>query len=269
MAVPLIAGRDIAWTDTSASPGVAVVSQTFARSFWPNQDAIGKRFKRGRPGDNQPWITIVGVVGDVRQLDLIRVPRPAMYFSALQDATNAGDRINEWAIRTSGDPMALAPSLRTAVWSVDSSLPVTRVQTMDDIRSAATASQQFNLLLVGVFAVLALVLAAVGLYGVTSYSVEQRTRELGIRLALGAQRAELLRLVLAQGTRLAVIGLAGGAMAALVLTRFMSALLFGIGARDPLTFAGVSLLLLAVSLVAAFIPAHRATRVDPVIALRT
>jgi putative ABC transport system permease protein len=116
---------------------------------------------------------------------------------------------------------------------------------------------------------LALLLAAVGLYGVTSYSVEQRTRELGIRLALGAQRAELLRLVLAQGTGLAVVGLVGGAMAALVLTRFMSALLFGIGARDPLTFVGVSLLLLAVSLVAAFIPAHRATRVDPVIALRT
>jgi putative ABC transport system permease protein len=140
---------------------------------------------------------------------------------------------------------------------------------MERMRSAITATQQFNLLLVGIFAVLALLLAAIGLYGVTSYSVDQRTRELGIRVALGAQRREVLRLVLSQGARLAVAGLVAGTVAALALTRFMATLLFGVGARDPLTFAAVGLLLLAVSLVASFVPAHRATRVDPVIALRS
>jgi ABC-type antimicrobial peptide transport system permease subunit len=140
---------------------------------------------------------------------------------------------------------------------------------MDQVRSAATASQQFNLLLVGLFAVLALVLAAVGLYGVTAYSVSQRTRELGIRVALGARRGALLKLVLAYGARLTLIGLAIGTLAALALTHVMSTLLFGVGARDPMTFVGVALLLLAVSLAASFVPAHRATRVDPVVALRT
>jgi ABC-type antimicrobial peptide transport system permease subunit len=164
--------------------------------------------------------------------------------------------------------MTVAASVRTVVWAVDSSLPVTQVQTMDDVRSASTASQQFNLLLVGLFGVLALVLAAVGVYGVTAYSVSQRTRELGIRAALGARRSTLLGLVLGHGARLAMAGLALGTLAALALTDFMSALLFGVGARDPITFVGVCALLLFVSLAASFVPAWRATRVDPASALR-
>ena len=268
MSIPIRAGRDVAWSDTPAARPAVVVSETPARTFWPNQDPLGKWIKRGRPQDDVPKLIVVGVVGDVRQLDLIRMPRPAVYFPAAQDQ-GTGDTLRDWVVRTSDDPMSIAAQVRAAVWALDPTLPVTRIQPMERVRSAVTATQQFNLLLVGLFAILALVLAAIGLYGVTSYSVEQRTRELGIRVALGARRAELLRLVLAQGTRLAVIGLVAGTIAALALTRFMTALLFGVGARDPLTFAGVALLLLAVSLVASFIPAHRATRVDPVIALRT
>jgi len=213
-------------------------------------------------------LTVVGVVGDVRQLDLVRTPRPAVYFPAAQDH-GTGDTLADWVVRTLDEPMSLAAQARAAVWAIDATLPITRMQTMERLRSAVTATQQFNLLLVGIFAVLALVLAAIGLYGVTSYSVDRRTRELGIRVALGAQRREVLRLVLSQGARLAVAGLAAGTVAALALTRFMATLLFGVGARDPLTFAAVGLLLLVVSLVASFIPAHRATRVDPVIALRS
>ena len=267
MSIPLIEGRDVAWTDTQDATLAVVVSQTMARTFWPNQDAVGKRLKLGRPGDKVPWMTVAGVVGDVRQLDLVRTPRPAMYFPALQDEAT-GDTLRDWVVRTSADPMTIAASVRTVVWAVDSSLPVTRVQTMDDVRSASTASQQFNLLLVGLFGVLALVLAAVGVYGVTAYGVSQRTRELGIRAALGARRGTLLRLVLGHGARLAIAGLALGTLAALALTDFMSTLLFGVGARDPITFAGVCALLLFVSLAASFVPAWRATRVDPASALR-
>jgi predicted permease len=268
MSIPVLAGRDVAWSDTNATPSSIVVSETTAHTFWPNRDAIGKRIRAGGPQDNTPWLTVVGVVGNARQLDLVRLPRPAMYIPAAQDRAT-GDTLRDWVVRTPADPSALVPAVRGVIWSVDSTLPVTRVQTMDQVRSAATASQQFNLLLVGLFAVLALVLAAVGLYGVTAYSVSQRTRELGIRVALGARRGALLKLVLAHGARLTLIGLAIGTMAALALTHVMSTLLFGVGARDPMTFVGVALLLLAVSLAASFVPAHRATRVDPVVALRT
>jgi len=268
MSIPIRSGRDVAWSDTPASRPVVVVSETLARTFWPNQEPLGKWIKLGRPQDKVPMLTVVGVVGDVRQLDLVRTPRPAVYFPAAQDH-GTGDTLGDWVVRASDDPMSLAVQARAAVWAIDATLPVTRMQTMERVRSAITATQQFNLLLVGIFAVLALLLAAIGLYGVTSYSVDQRTRELGIRVALGAQRREVLRLVLSQGARLAVAGLVAGTVAALALTRFMATLLFGVGARDPLTFAAVGLLLLAVSLVASFVPAHRATRVDPVIALRS
>jgi putative ABC transport system permease protein len=171
-------------------------------------------------------------------------------------------------VKTSGDPAALGPAIRTAVWAIDPQLPITRVQTLERLRSAATAQEQFNLLLVGVFALVALILVAVGLYGVTSYAVAQRTRELGIRLALGAQPGDVLRAVLGQGARLAAAGLAIGIVVSLALTRVMATLLFGVGARDPMTFVGVGGLLALVSVVACYIPARRAMRVDPVVALR-
>jgi putative ABC transport system permease protein len=268
MSIPILAGRDVAWSDTNTTERAIVVSETAARTFWPQGDAIGKRVMRGTPNSPTPWLTVVGIVADVRQVDLVRTPRPAMYVPASQDqGTTAA--LRDFVVRTSGDPAALAPSIRSAVWGIDPTLPVSRVQTMEQAKATVTATQQFNLLLVSSFAGLALLLASSGLYGVTAYSVSQRTRELGIRVALGAHGGMLLRLVLAQGVRLSLIGLAVGTAAALALTRVMEALLFGIGARDPMTFAGVGVLLLGVSLVASLVPAYRATRVDPVVALRT
>jgi len=268
MSIAMRAGRDVAWSDTPATQPVIVVSETMARKFWPDQSAVGQRVKRGRPDSDEPWVTVVGVVSDVRQFDLVSVPRPAMYFPASQDH-GTGDTLRDWVVRTSSDPKAVLPSVRSAVWSIDATLPVTRVETMTEVRGAATASQRFTLLVVGVFAVLALILAAIGLYGVTAYNVSQRTRELGIRVALGARRGSLLRGVLAQGARLTIVGLLIGTVAALALTELMSTLLFEIGPRDPVTFAGVTMLLLLVAVAASWGPAHRATRVNPVVALKT
>ncbi len=217
-------------------------------------------------GRTSPWLTVVGIVSEVRQVDLIGVPRPAMYLPASQDQGRGGPR--DWIVRASSDPLAIVPAARGAVWSVDATLPITRVQTMEQVRSSSTASQQFSVLLVGLFAVLAVALAAIGVYGVTAYSIAQRTREVGIRVALGAQHGALLRLLLASGARLTIIGLTLGTIAALGLSGVMSALLFGVRPRDPITFFGVWLVLLVVSLVASFVPAHRATRVDPVVALK-
>jgi putative ABC transport system permease protein len=268
MGIPLLQGRDVAWSDTPEAQPVVVISETMARTYWPNQDAIGKRITLGRLDTQPPWITVVGLVGNVQQIDLIKQPRPAMYFPASQDQ-RTGDVVRDWAVKTSGDAAALASSVPALVWTVDPALPVTRVQTMQQVRGTATAQERFNVLIVALFAAVALILAAVGLYGVTAYSVAQRTRELGIRLALGARPGDVMRLVLGDGTRLVLVGVALGTIAALGLTRMMATLLFGVGARDPITFAAVGLLLAAVSLVACYIPARRAMRVDPVVALRS
>lgn len=268
MGIPLLQGRDVAWSDTPDAPPAIVISQTMARMFWPNQDALGKRIKGGQANSPAPWVTVVGIVGNIQHVDLINQPRPTMYLAPSQDQ-RSGDSLREWTVKTAGDPAAVATAARDAIWTVDPALPVTRVQTMQRLRSAATARERFNLMLVGLFAVLALVLTAVGLYGVTAYAVAQRTRELGIRLALGAQPRDVLRIVLGQGARLVAAGLAIGMVASLALTRLMTTLLFGIGSRDPITFAGVAALLAAVSLLACYIPARRAMSVDPVVALRS
>jgi putative ABC transport system permease protein len=268
MSIPLLAGRDVAWSDASSTQPSIVVSETMARTFWPRQRAIGRRLKLGSLEEDTPWLTVIGIVADARQLDLMHMPRPAMYFPALQGQAT-GDTLRDWVVRTSTDPAALAAAVSNAVWSIDPALPVTRQKTMAQVRSAATASQRFNLLLAGLFAGLAVVLAVTGLYGVTAYTVAQRTRELGIRVALGAGKVALLRLMLAHAMQLTVTGLVVGTLGALALTTVMSKLLFDIGARDPVTFVAVGALLFLVSLVASFLPAHRATRVDPVEALRS
>ncbi|HWW85110.1 MAG TPA: FtsX-like permease family protein, partial [Vicinamibacterales bacterium] len=267
MNIPMVRGRDLAWSDTPDRLPSVIVSQTAARSFWPNEDAVGKRLKLSRR-DSDPWLTVVGVVGNVQQLDLVNQPRPAVYLPSTQDS-QTGETLRDWVIRAAGDPTAQAAAARNAVWSIDPTLPVTRVQTMSNVRSASLASGQFNVLVAGLFAALALVLSAVGLYGVTSYAVSQRTRELGIRMALGAGRSDVLKLVVSSGLRLVLFGLAIGFVAALFLTGLMSALLFGIGAHDPVTFVAVAAVLIAVSLTACYIPAWRASRVDPLLALRT
>ena len=269
LGISLLQGRDLSWSDTPDARPAIVISQATARAFWPGRDPLGRRLKLG-PADDQsvPWLTVVGVVGNVRQLDLVREPRPAIYLAASQDA-GTGDIIRDWVVRASADPATVAPTVRAAVSATDPTLPIARVQTLDRIRSAATAREEFTLLLVGLFGALALVVAVTGLYGVTAFAVAQRTRELGIRIALGATRLDVIRLVLALGGRLIIAGIAIGMATSLGLSQLMRSMLFGISARDPLTFVGVAALLAALSLVACYVPARRAMRVDPVIALRT
>ncbi len=267
MGIQFLQGRQLSEQDKADSPAVAVISETFARRFWPNEDPLGKRITPGRADSTDPddWITIVGVAKDVRQFELDAEPKPQMYLSYEQ----AGFfEPNDLVVSTSVEPLSLAPAVRKAVWEVDKDQPVSNVKTMEDILSGSIARQRFSMLLLGIFAGLALVLAAVGIYGVVSYSVAQRTREIGLRMALGAQAADVVKMVVGQGLKLVLIGVAFGLAAAFVLTRVMSSLLFGVSATDPLTFIIISLVLVGVALVASFIPARSATKVDPMIALR-
>lgn len=267
MAIPILQGRDFSWNDTAATPLVVIVSQGMAHAFWPNANAIGKRIKLGPVDGTDPWITVVGIVANVRQLELTSEPRPAMYFPVTQDA-GIGDTLRDWVIRSSGDPAAFAAAIRNTVWSLDAHLPVSRLQTMEHVRSSYLGPQRFELSLVGLFGFLCLILAAVGLYGVTAYSVSRRTNEIGIRMALGAERRNVLWLVVSNGAKLALLGVAAGSLAALALSRVMAGLLFEVAPTDPVAFVTASLVLILVALAACYIPARRATRVDPMIALR-
>jgi putative ABC transport system permease protein len=265
MGIPLVQGRDFTDQDTLDSTMTVVVSEKAARHFWPNADPIGKRLKGGSTTHEGPWRTVIGVVKDVRQNDFIAEPKMQMYFTYRQLKNLMP---NALVIRTAVDPMSLAPSVRGAIWAVDKDQPVSNMNSMEDVVSRALARQRFSTLLLAIFAGLALVLAAVGIYGVMSYSVAQQTREIGIRIALGAQRSDVLKMTVIQGLKLVAIGLVIGVAAAFVLTRVMASLLFGISATDPVTFLTISVLLLAVALLASFIPALRATRIDPMVALR-
>jgi predicted permease len=241
------------------------VSEKTARHFWPDTDPVGKRLKGGSTTDEGPWRTVIGVVKDVRQNDFLAEPKMQMYFTYRQLKSLVP---NALVVRTAVDPMSLAASVRNAIWAVDKDQPVSNMNAMEDVVARALARQRFSMLLLAIFAGLALVLAAVGIYGVMSYSVAQQTREIGIRIALGAQRGDVLKMTVMQGLKLVVVGLAIGLAAAFVLTRVMASLLFGISATDPLTFLVISVVLLGVALLASYIPALRATRVDPMVALR-
>ena len=268
MRTPLREGRDFSWSDTPETQLVILINESMARTYWPHEDPLGKRIRQGGPNDHQvPWLTIAGVVGDMREFDPLTAPRPTMYFPMTQ-FPESGGILRDWVVRTAGDPLTLASSVRSAIWSVDKDLAVTRVRTMEGVRSLSIASQRLNLLLFALFATLALVLATVGTYGVMAYSVAQRTREIGIRMALGARRTDVLRIVLAQGFRLAALGLLVGIAAALTLTRLMSSMIYGISSTDAATFITVALLLAFAALAACYIPARRAMRVDPIVALR-
>ncbi|MBA3652390.1 MAG: FtsX-like permease family protein, partial [Chthoniobacterales bacterium] len=221
--------------------------------------------KPGSTTSDAPWREVVGVVKDVRQNDFLAQPKMEMYLSYRQLKVMAP---NALVVRTSVDPLSLASAVRNAVWAVDKDQPVSNIDTMEHIVAGAVARQRFSTMLLAIFATVALVLAAVGIYGVMSYSVAQRTREIGIRMALGAQRSEVLRMTVMQGLKLVGLGLVIGLVAAFLLTRVMASLLFGISATDPLTFLGISIVLLAVASLASFIPALRATKVDPMVALR-
>jgi putative ABC transport system permease protein len=243
------------------------VDESFVRRFYPNENPIGKRIKRGGPQSTRPWKTIVGVVRSIRNQRLDATSLPQAYFPVLQEADEMFNL--SFAVRASGgEPSALAQSVRAAVLTVDRNQPIFDVKPLREIVSDSIALKRLALLLLSVFAIVALLLAASGIYGVMSYTVAQRTHEIGIRMALGAQGGDVLRLVVRQGLQLALGGVALGLIAALALTRLLNALLFGVSPTDPLTFGGIALLLLCVALLACWIPARRATKVDPLVALR-
>jgi putative ABC transport system permease protein len=258
--VPLLKGRAFSEHDTSQSPAIILINETLARRFIPGEDPIGKRLITfGSPHE------IVGVVGDARQGALNLPPSPEIYFPNTQRAF--GQQVS-LVVRTNVDPASLGDAVRRAAQSVNPDAPVFRVRTMREVIAGSMAQERFNTILMTLFAVVAMLLGAVGLYGVMAYSVTQRTREIGIRVALGARRADVLRLVIRQGLRLVALGLTLGLIAALALTRLMRKLLFEVSATDPMTFAGVASLLALVALLACWIPARRAANVDPMVALR-
>ena len=261
MGIPLISGRFFDQHDTEDSLPVIVIDEHMARNYWPNANPLGGRIKFGT--DN-PWMTVVGVVGNVKQYDLENESRVTMYLPA----TQGGGGTMYLVARTSVAPLSLATTISSSVHSMDSNIPIFDVKTMEQRLSESLARRRFAMLALGVFAGFALLLAVIGIYGVISYSVAQRTNELGIRLALGASRVDVLRLVLSAGFKLALIGIGVGLVLSFAVTRFLSSLLFGVRATDLLTFGALSLLLVVVSLLACYLPARRATKVDPLVALR-
>jgi predicted permease len=265
MSIPILRGRGLTDQDTETTPNVVVISETMARRYWPGEDAVGKRIAAGRIRTPEDWIQVVGVVKDVRQFELNAEPKPQMYLSYRQAGFFDS---RDLVVKTDVDPASMAATVRKAVWEIDKDQPVSNIQTMDQILAESIARQRFSMLVLAIFAAVALVLAGVGIYGVMSYSVAQRTHEIGIRMALGAQTGAVLKLAVGYGMKLVIVGIAIGLIAAFALTRVMSTLLFGVTATDPMTFTLISLLLIAVAVLASYVPARRATRVNPIIALR-
>lgn len=262
--IPLLRGRLFSEQDSPEHPKVAIISETLARRYFHDEDPIGRQMKFGFPPNSDVPREIVGVVGDVRDVALSRQPGPMMYVPFAQEPLWGGEVV----VRSSLGAASVAAGIRQAVHAIDKDLPVTDVNTLSDALDRSIAPERFRTFLLASFGAIALILAAVGIFGVITYFVSQRTREVGVRMALGAQRADILRLVLGQATKLAFVGVAIGFAVALLLTRLMASLLYGVSARDPLTFGAVAILLLGVAACAGYIPASRATRVDPMVALR-
>jgi putative ABC transport system permease protein len=264
MGIPLLRGRLYSERETRDSPHVAVINETMAKRMFPDEDPIGKRITFDGGDDNPDWYEIIGIVGDVKQYGLDTATTMQTY----EPFTQQPQSFMTLVVRTAGDPTEQTAAIRNAVLQLDKEQPIANIRTLDQFLSASVAQQQFSVLLLGVFASVALVLAAVGIYGVLSYAVTQRTHEIGIRMALGAGQRDVLRLVVGQGMLLTLIGVVAGLVLSFALTRLMTTLLFGVAPTDPLTFSLIALLLVAVALLACWIPARRATRVDPLIALR-
>jgi len=267
MQIPLRVGRDFTPLDREKQPLVAVVNEEMVREFFPHESPIGARIRWA--GDTGPpqWMTVIGVVADVRHSGLHQPTDPAVY-TPFSQSDEGWRRFMTLAIRAPDTSPGLVEEVKKQIWSVDSLIPVSDVHAMDELIAVSLAQQRFNMLLLGLFAVLALILAAVGIYGAMAYAVNQRTHEIGIRTALGAQRRDVLRLVMKDGTKIALFGIASGIAGALALTRLMASLLFEVKPTDPATFAAVTILLALVALAACYIPARRAMRVDPMVALR-
>ncbi len=271
MGITLKRGRNFTPAEILGAPNVVIVSETAARTYWPGQDPLGKRIRYG--GDT--WRTVIGVAADVKDESLQAPARPHGYTPYLQEpnATLESQDFDELrtfhlAVRTNVDPALVFTSIRSSVAAIDPQIALDDLKTMNSAIDKSLAPQRFNLALVALFAVLAIFLAAVGVYGVLSYSISQRTREIGVRIALGAQRGRVLRMAVGEGMKLAILGTAVGMAGGFVLTRWMASLLFGITARDPLTFVAVGAVVAVVSFAACYIPARRAMRVDPIVALR-
>jgi len=266
MQIPLRAGREFTPHDNESAPLVGIANEALVRQHFPNENPLGKRVRWARDEQNQ-WITIVGVVGDVRHFGLDASEEAALYTPYRQ----SGRAWKRWMTVVARGPQTspmLTAAIKTAVWKVDPNLPLTKVLTLPEVMAESFAERRFNMLLLSLFAALAMVLAGVGIYGVMSYVVAQRVREIGVRMALGAQLRDVLRLVMGQGLRLALLGIGLGLIGAVAATRLLKSLLFGVSATDPLIFLGISGLLLSVSMLACWLPARRATKVDPMIALR-
>jgi len=274
MRLPILRGRDVALTDTSDAPGVVLVNAFLAGRVWPHQDPIGKRIALDGPDDNPSWLTVIGVVKNAVQSNWAADPDDEVYLSLLQrralmESPQPQEAYVTFVARTDWDPAALVPSLRAAVWGIDRTLPISEVHTMQEIVSSANGRARFQTLLLAAFAAASALLSAIGIYGVMSYAVSKRTREIGVRMALGADPADVLRLVVKQGMAVALAGAGAGLAAALLLTRLMSSLLYGVGPADPATYAGVAAMLLTIALCASYLPARRAAHLDPMKALRS
>jgi putative ABC transport system permease protein len=259
MGIKLLSGRFFDDRDAEGAPQVVILDQSLARALFPTQNAVGKRIRM----DNS-WQTVVGVVADTHHLGLSERVRPELYTSYLQGPSFFMDIV----LRTSSGPLSYAPALRNAVFAVDRSLPVADVKTMEQRVGESLSTRQERLLLLGSFAALALLIAASGVYGVTAYSVTRRTHEIGVRLAMGAQRQDVMKMMMAQAVRTILLGVGVGLAGALALSRGLTGFLYNTPTTDPLTFAIVSLLLAGIACLAVYIPARRATRVDPIVALR-
>jgi putative ABC transport system permease protein len=265
MGVPLKQGRHFTAADAQKSQPVAIINETMARQFWPNRNAIGQRF---RIADDRPWVTVVGVAGDVRQMGVDAPVKAEMYFPYTQITGMDWFAPGTLAVRTSGDPMPLAPLVREEIRAIDPDQPIANVRTMDEVLGEETLQRRIGTTLLAVFAALALGLACLGIYGVLAYFVVQHTPEIGVRVALGAKAADILRLVLGRSAILVGVGLAAGLIGAFALSRLIRGLLFDVSATDPATFVLVAGVLGSVALLASYVPARRAALIDPADALR-
>jgi putative ABC transport system permease protein len=274
--IPILRGRDFTERDAAGSGGVVIINQTMARKYWPQGDPLSDQLVIGQgvgPAFAEGPRQIVGIVGDVRDGGLNQDPQPTMYvpFAQVPDGVTAlNSRLAAlgWVVRTRGEPHALGGVIQKALREASGGLPVAQIKSMDEIVVQSTARSDFNMLLLTVFGCAALLLAAIGVYGLMSYAVEQRTQEIGIRLALGAELSQVRNMVMVQGMSLALVGVVLGTVSAFVLSRLVESLLFGVTARDPIVFVAVPAVLTAVALLAVWLPALRATRIDPIDALR-
>jgi predicted permease len=267
MGIPLLQGRDFSMRDSGSASGTIMVTESFTHRYWPGLDPIGKRIKYGAPDSTSPWMQVIGVAGNIKYNSLRQDPEaePVIYGALLQSEVIINMSL---VVRTHSSPEAMLGPLREEIQRIDPAIPVYNVATLSErMRKDSAETRSYGLLL-ALFAALALVLAAVGIYGVISYWVAQRTREMGIRLSLGARPRDLHRLVIGEGIRLALTGIAVGALGAALVTRAMTSLLYGVKPFDPVLFAALAVGLTGVVILASYIPARRATRVDPMIALR-